>query len=204
MNGWVLLFLVGAVVLLSIAVGFATIRSFRAAHALEQRCIAELTRLKPLLASRHLVISHLVDSVPEALDPFFDRRQLLDFLGAAAEDLKCIDASAPDPARLGRFEASEQDLCLELHSLLRALEKTDYPTQLRSLQSCMEAFDAKSDELADGLATYNAAAITFWTFCRASPITRKSRECGFRSLDILPTASSKFDDSSISGDRVAS
>jgi hypothetical protein len=163
-----------------------------------------LTRLKPLLASRHLVISHLVDSVPEVLDPLFDRRQLLDSLEAASDELKCIDASAPDAARLGRFEAKEQDLCLELNSLLRALEATDYPTQLRSLQSCMKAFDTKSDELADGLATYNAAAFTFSTFCRSSPITRKSRECGFRSLDILPTASSRFDDSSISGDRVAS
>jgi hypothetical protein len=203
-NGWILLFLVGAVVLLCFAVGFATIRSFRAAHALEQRCIAELTRLKPLLASRHLVISHLVDSVPESLDPLFDRRQLLISLEAAARELKCIDASAPDAARMGRFEAREQDLCLELNNLLRALEKTDFPTQVRSLQSCMEAFDAKSDELVDSLATYNAAAITFSTFRRASPITRNSREFGFHRLDILPMASGKFDDSSISGDRVAS
>jgi hypothetical protein len=202
-NGWILLFLIGAVVLLSIALGFAMMRSFRAAHALEQRCLSELTRLKSLLASRHLVISHLVDSVPEVLDPLFNRRRLLDSLEAATESLKCIDASAPDAAQLGHFEVCEQDLCLELNKLLRALEKTEYPAQLRPLQSCMEAFDAKSDQLADGLATYNAAAITFSTFRRASPITARSRRCGCRSLDLLPTANSRFDDSSLSGDRVA-
>jgi hypothetical protein len=89
-NGWILLFLIGAVVLLSIALGFAMMRSFRAAHALEQRCLSELTRLKSLLASRHLVISHLVDSVPEVLDPLFNRRRLLDSLEAATESLKWV------------------------------------------------------------------------------------------------------------------
>ena len=201
-NGWILLFLIGAVVVLCIALGFAMIRSFRAAHALERRCIAELTRLKSLLANRHLVISHLVDSVPEVVNPMFDRRQLLDSLKVAAEELECIDASAPDAARLGHFEAKEQELCLELSNLLRALEKTEYPTKLRSLQSCLDALETKSAEIMDVLSTYNAAAITFSTFLRTSLVARNSRDCGFRSLDILPTVS-RFDDSSISSDRVA-
>lgn len=180
--------------------GLGVFRSNRSARVLHQRCIDELKELLALIASRHLVLSHLVDSIPNRLDGLFERRRLERRLQLAEERLRAVDPDAPSRQALRGLEDGEQSLSEAVSDLMEALEATEHVAPVRALSGCLEGLEKRTREILDSVATYNAAAITYASFLSGSRLARRSFPGDFDVLDLEPVGSGTSNDSGIGGD----
>jgi hypothetical protein len=184
--------------------------SLCSARTLEQRCGSELRQLKSLLSNRHLIVSHLADSIPAKLDGLFERRRFEEQLLSAEKGLQALDADNPDLDDLRAVQWNEQSLAELINELVESLEATDAATQIQTVAGCMTGLEKKTSEIRDALATYNAAAITYSSFLGSSLVARLKRlPCRFEVLDLEPPGGSvsgdsgRFGDSGLFGDPVA-
>ena len=189
MTGFIFTVLAIGLVLAALVAIIAFWRSLRSARALNQRCIAELAQLKSLITSRHLILSHLSDSVPASLDGAFDRKRMDRRRQRAEQAIQEIDPLDPDSSHIRAFSDIEQRLLELVEDLCRVLEESDASLTSPSVAACLEGLEKVDAEILDAMSTYNASAITFTGFLDASLIARKYYHCNYALLDLDPQGS---------------
>lgn len=190
-----------AVVLTIFGIGIVVIcfAALRSARFLEQSCASELSQLKSLISNRHLIVSHLSDSIPNKLDGIYSQQSLRERLANAQQALVLVDPTGPGWEELRQFEKQEQSLCALVYELTEALNSAESLDRMPAVTSCLDALKAKSAEIQNKLSTYNSASITFCSFLSSSWVARQRFQCPFSILDFEPVGSSMLDENSNSG-----
>ncbi len=197
--------LIGLLVLSGLVAGLLLCTALRSARTLEQRCAKELRHLMSLLSNRHLIVSHLADSIPASLDGLFEQRRFAKRLSRAEECVQSLDPDHPELAQLQALENNEQSLIELIDDLRDAIEVTESALRIQAVSGCLDGLDKKTCEVRDALSTYNAAAITYSSFLSSSLVARFQKlQSRYEILDLEPPGSSMSGDSGLSSDRVAS
>ena len=195
----------GLLAFCGLLVGLLLCATTRSARTLDGRCASELAQLKSLLSGRHLIASHLADSIPASLDGLYERRKFEIRLRRAEEGLRSLDPYDPNPKHLRAIEDNEQSLVELIEDLTDALDGTDAATRIQAVSGCLEGLEKATSEIRDAVSTYNAATITYTSFLSTSLVARLQKlEPRFEILDLEPPGSSMSGDSGLSSDRVAS
>jgi hypothetical protein len=187
-----------------LCVGLLVLSFRRSARKLAKCCAAELDQLKSLLSSRHLIISHLNDSIPSRLDGLWNRRELEQGLRRAEKGLLTIDPSSPDVAALRMLEDNEQCLVLMVEDLQEVLDHANISSPVQPISGCLDGLEKKSQEILEAVSTYNTAVITFNSFLNSSRMATRNLKVRYDILDVEPPGSSVSGDSGVPNDRLAS
>lgn len=192
-------------ILVGLVAGLLFYNHLCSARTIQQRCGSELRQLKTLLSNRHLIASHLADSVPAKLDGVFERRQFEEKLSLAEKGLQTLDAENPNLDDIRTLQHNEQSLAELIDDLMESLEATDSASQIQAVAGCLNGLEKKTSEIRDALSTYNAAAITCSGFVGSSLVARFRRlQCQFEVLDLEPPGNSVSGDSGRSDGRITS
>ncbi len=202
-SGSVVLIFVGVVIVGAIFMGLYILSALRSVRKLERCCAAELEQLKTLLSSRHLILSHLTDSVPSRLDSQWDRRRLQERLRRAEKGLLSLDPAVPDVADFRSLEDNEQSLMEGVEDLKEVLENADVINPVQAIAGCLDGLEKKSREILDAVSTYNAAAITLSGLLNSSPVAPRNARRRFEILDLEPPGSSISGSGGMPPNRVA-
>ena len=198
-------FILACVVLAGVLCAGLLMFSFRrSARKLAKCCGDELDQLKSLLSSRHLIVSHLADSIPSRLDGLWNRKELQEGLRRAEQGLLSIDPTSPDVAALRMLEDNEQRLVLQVEDLQETLDHAEIISPVQPISGCLDGIEKKSQEILEAVSTYNAAAITFSSFLNSSRMATRNLRVRYEILDLEPPGSSVSGDSGVTSDRVAS
>lgn len=189
-------------VLCGVGIGLMCHNACQSARLLELRCSLELEQLKSLLSSRHLILSHLRDLLPEQQEGGSDSRQLQKPLQRAERCLQRLDPVNPAQSELFALQSVEQNLSDVARTCRNELQATTSESQYHVLSSCLDGLDKKTDEILDALSTYNAAAITYGSFLSNSRIARRYFQCRYEVLELIAFDSEQTSGSDVTGEHV--
>jgi hypothetical protein len=194
--------LVGGFVLMAASLLRVIVRDIRWARRLRQHVIDELTQLKSLLSQRHLILSHLIDRIPNRLCDVVDRKTLESRLERARTVLSTLDPIDPKLADLRTLSDSEQRLFELVNDMLDTLNSTQAEQPSDALSACLDGLEKSTHQVLTSMATYNSAAITFRSFVQASAIARRCIQGGYEILDLEPPDSGVSSNSGAAIDQV--
>ena len=181
-----------------IGVAFLAYQKWCQVGSLFERTVAELGQLKSQLAGRHLIVSHLSDSVPSGFIPGRQLQRLAEAREEAETALSKIDPAEPDASAIRRFSLSEQDFVDLVQRMVRDIEEDDTVQHIQPVAGCLEGLKRSNDELADIVSIYNASAIAYANLVDSSILGRMIPAREFGLFDLNPHSSD------LSRDRLAS
>jgi hypothetical protein len=162
---------------LFILIGFAAAvavfflhQAWRSARSLHRRGVAELDQLKRALAARHLILSHLLDSLPDSPAPACDHTRDRQTLQQAVTQLQSIDETCPRTAQILKSAECERNLTTLLEELVKRIDEDGLGRQSQLVSACLRALDDSNRRIRESLSTYNTAVITHEEYL-ARPVT---------------------------------
>ena len=144
---------------------------------LSSRSTAELGHLKRELANRHVIVSHLADSLPSSFDPKFERQKLREISQTAEASLSSIDPRKPCATQIRDFMARERELVDVTRELVDCIETDNDLNQAHLVASCIEGLDKANAQIGNRKSIYNSSAMAHQRLKRGSFLRQpKSRE----------------------------
>ncbi|MGI9470009.1 MAG: hypothetical protein ACR2NZ_00665 [Rubripirellula sp.] len=181
-----------------IALAFFAYRKWCQLRSLFDRTAAELSQLKSQLAGRHLIVSHLSDSLPSVFAPSRQLKSLRKNRQEAEGALSEIDPPHPNATSIRRFSLCEQDFIDIVEKLVREIERDESVSKIQSVAGCLEGLKRANGEIAEIVSIYNASAIAYANMVDSSMMGRLIPARDFGLFDLSPHSSD------LSQDRVAS
>lgn len=161
-------------------------------RSLQNRSSAELSQLMSQLASRHMIASHLVDSIPAKFDRRFPRKRFVEIRLQAETALRAIEPLAPKTCDIGKFADRERDFVEMLEQLTDCLKADGSACASPSVAACLQGLEDATKRINDAVSTYNAAAITYSSYFETPPSSLFARiisRCEFNLFDLSPQGS---------------
>ena len=184
--------LVIVIVVLGLGLAYSLQKTWREVRSLRDRSATELAQLHSYLAGRHLIVSHLSDSLPESFDGHFDREQLVQAREQAERALHAIDPAWPIASEVRVFAGHEQDLLQWIENLTGKIEEVESVRDIQPVSGCLAGLKESNKKIDVAISTYNAAAITYNTYLErpvASLLSRFSLSGEFGVIDLSPKVS---------------
>ena len=151
---------------------------------LSARSTAEFRELKRQLTNRHIIVTHLADSIPKSFDPKFERQKLREISQTAEDSLCSIDPRKPSAEQIRDFASRERELLNATRKLVDSLKTEKDLSQARLVTSCIEGLDRANAQVVDHTAIYNSSALAHQSIKR-SPFKRHHKhEDDFTIFDI--------------------
>ena len=135
-------------------------KSWRTVALLYGRTQSELKQLQAHLADRHLIVSHLLDSLPGSFDQNYDRERLSRAQQEAEECLAGIDPHSPTASELRRHSNLEKHLYAEVEMLTEQIQVFADVREIQSVAGCLKGLERSTQQINDAISTYNSAVIT--------------------------------------------
>ena len=146
---------------------------------LSERSMAELSELKRQLTNRHLIVSHLADSLPSSFDPKFERQKLREISQTAEASLSTIDPRKPCADRIRDFMSKERELVVFTRELIDSIETDERFNQALLVTSCIEGLDKANTQIGDRTSIYNSSPIAHRSLRRTSFLQQRKRHAEF-------------------------
>ncbi|MFK8113252.1 MAG: hypothetical protein AB8B91_13675 [Rubripirellula sp.] len=159
------------VVVLVFVAGIILYRSWHSVRSLHARSVAELRQLQELLAERHLILSHLLDSLPASFDSQFNRTELSQRLGESESFLSLIDPDNPIANDIRRNSRVEQSLYGLVRMLTETIAASESVRESQTVVGCLKGLDASTLRMTEATSSYNTSVITLTSYL-ASPHQR--------------------------------
>ena len=151
---------------------------------LSQRSTAEFGELKRQLTNRHVIVTHLADSIPQSFDPKFERQKLREISQTAEDSLCIIDPRKPSAEKIREFVCRERELLDVTRELIDSIKSEDGLRQAHLVKSCIEGLDRANAQIGDHTSIYNTSAIAYQSVKRASFLRQRKRKDEFTIFDI--------------------
>lgn len=151
---------------------------------LSQRSTAEFGELKRQLTKRHVIVTHLADSIPESFDPKFERQKLREISQTAEQSLSSIDPHKPSAEKIREFVSRERELLDVTHELVNSLKTEDELRRAALVTSCIEGLDRANAQIGDHTSIYNTSAIAYQSLKRATFLGQRKSKDAFMILEI--------------------
>lgn len=146
---------------------------------LSERSIVELGELKRQLTNRHVIVSHLADSLPSSFDPNFERQKLREISQTAEASLSTIDPRKPCASQIRDFMSRERELANFTRDLIDSIETDERFNQAHLVTSCIEGLDKANTQIGDRTSLYNSSAIAHQNLRRTSFLQQRKRHAEF-------------------------
>jgi hypothetical protein len=151
---------------------------------LSQRSTAEFGELKRQLTNRHVIVTHLADSIPQSFDPKFERQKLREISQTAEDSLSTIDPRKPSAEKIREFVCRERELLHVTRELVNSIKTEDDLSRAHLVTSCIEGLDRANAQIGDHTSIYNTSAIAYQSVKRASFLRQRKRKDEFTIFDI--------------------
>ncbi len=177
---------------LAVGIAFSLQKTAQSIRSLRDRSASELSQLKSELSSRHLIVSHLVDSLPATFDRHFDRKRLGEVRDHAERALQLVDPNSPNSADMQAFANCEQELEESVDHLTSCIEADGVVRSAQSVSACLQGLRQATRKINDAVSSYNAAAITYTSYFETPPtsfLCRVFRRNDFGLFDLDPPSS---------------
>ena len=136
---------------------------FRRAQQLKlltDRSTRQLRELKQQLTNRHLIVSHLTDSLPDSFDVRFERQKLQTIGQNAESSLSEIDPRNPCATKIGEFALLEQGFISVAQELVNSIVSDRSVSQIHLVTSCLEGLEKCNAQINACKSIYNLSAMT--------------------------------------------
>ena len=162
------------------------IRYYRAQRLkeLSNRSRADFGELKRQLTNRHVIVTHLADSIPQSFDPKFERQKLRDISQTAEDSLSTIDPRKPSADQIREFVCRERELLDVTRQLINSIKTEEDLRRTHLVSSCIEGLDRASAQIGDHTSIYNTSAIAYQSVKHASFLGQRKRSDEFSILNI--------------------
>jgi hypothetical protein len=117
--------------------------------------------LKSELAARHLVVTHLLDSLPASFGADMQRHRCRMTCRKADRSLNAIEATCPNCADIITTADHERNLSRILDDLLERIEAQESVSSAAAVSACVRELRESSRKILDAVSTYNASVITY-------------------------------------------
>ena len=161
-------------------------RRWRAIRLLRGRTVTELGELLSEVDARHLILSHLADSLPSTPAWQFDKARINELRVRAEQARKRIDPTHPIGKDFRAFSTQEQSLFKLEREVIGRIEADESVRCIESVAGCLDGLKRVGEAMIDSGTTYNTAAITYNQCCDSSGITRLLAADKFALCDLEP------------------
>lgn len=151
---------------------------------LSKRSTAEFGELKRQLTNRHVIVTHLADSIPKSFDPNFERQRLREISQTAEDSLAIIDPRKPSADKIRQFACRERELLDATRKLVNSITAEEDLSQAYLVTSCIEGLDRANAQVVDHTSIYNTSALAYQSVKRSSFLRNRRREDEFTIFDI--------------------
>lgn len=162
-------FLIGIAILLAVA-AISLTKRLRAVRSLRTRCAVELSQLQDHLTDHHLIVLHLVDSLPVEFLDQSGRADLTEAREQAEKSIRELDAANPKTIEIRNLCGNEQELFELVESVSDRVFETPSIREIQSVLGCLNGLAEVKRVINDATSTYNASVITYRTFLE-SPLS---------------------------------
>ena len=163
------------IAILAIAAAYSLQKTWLAVRTLRARCATELSQLHSHLTNHHLIVSHLVDSLPEAFASQCDRAELTSARERAERSIQAIDAACPQASDMREFSSHQQELFELVGSLTKRIAASPSIREIQSVSGCLQGLTDANQTINDATSAYNASVITYSTFLESPPSSLVAR-----------------------------
>ncbi len=125
--------------------------------------LREWQQLKKSLLDRHLVITHLLDSLPNNSVSNFDRNMLSEANTIAEASVRKIEPSSADADDFARIAADQNDCAERLSYLTAGILLKPELMKIRSIKGCLKGLTECEQKIDEAASIYNTAVIAFQT-----------------------------------------
>ena len=174
-----------------IGLAFIAYRKWRQLQSLSQRATTGLDQLKSQLKSRHLIVSHLSDSLPSSFSKNLYLPQLREAREKAEYILQKIEPTSPVNTTMRDFANCEQEFVDWAERLIESVEADETVKKIQSVAGCLEGLVGVNHEISDIVSMYNATVIAYTNLVDSSLIGRLVPH-RFGLLDLTPHNSSNL------------
>ena len=140
----------------------------RQLELLSDRSTRELRELKQQLTNRHLIVSHLVDLLPESFDLRFERQKLREVGQEAKSSLSDIDPQNPCATKISEFALLEHGFISVARDLVDSIASDSSVSQIHLVASCLEGLQKANAQINACKSIYNMSAIAYQGIRRSS------------------------------------
>ena len=165
------------ITVLVIAAAFSLQKTWHSIRTLRARCATELSQLRGHLANHHLIVSHLVDSLPETFASQVDREELTSARERAECSMQAIDTACPKAIQMRDFSSRQQDLFKRVRILTQRISASPSVRDIQSVSGCLEGLADANQTISDATSAYNASVITYSTFLESPQSSLVARIC---------------------------
>ena len=142
-------------------------RSVKLCRLISSQCRDEWSNLQSLLSSRHLIVSHLLDVLPDQ-DHNSDAAIRLEIaLATVRQEIAEIDANGPSEIRFHRIGFCERgmlrclsELKVHLGDTLDQAKASSASSSDRAIQACFAAIEAGDPAINDSKSSFNGISLT--------------------------------------------
>ncbi len=163
------------IAVLAIATAISLQKTRHAVRTLGARCATELTHLQRHLANHHLIVSHLVDSVPDKFVGQFERAELTEVRERAEQSIDAFDAACPRATDIRKLSGHQQELFELVASLTNRIMESPSIRDIQSVSGCLHGLTDANRTINDATSAYNASVITYCTFLQSPPSSLVAR-----------------------------
>lgn len=142
---------------------------------LSERSTSEFDQLKQQLTNRHVIVSHLADSLPSSFDPKFERQRLREISQTAEDSLSPIDPHRPSAEHVREFMFRERELLDATRELVDNIASDKKLDQSHLVANCIECLDRANAKIGDHTSIYNATAIAYQNLRSVSFLRQRKR-----------------------------
>ncbi len=151
---------------------------------LSLRSTAEFGELKRQLTNRHVIVTHLADSIPGSFDPNFERQKLREVSQTAEDSLSIIDPRRPSADQIREFACRERELLILTRELVNSIKTEDELSRAHLVTSCIEGLDRANAQIGNHTSIYNTSALAYQNTKRTSFLRQRKSKEEFTIFDI--------------------
>ena len=151
---------------------------------LSLRNSAEFAELKRQLTNRHVIVTHLADSIPGSFDPNFERQKLREVSQTAEDSLSIIDPRRPSADQIREFACRERELLILTRELVNSIKTEDELSRAHLVTSCIEGLDRANAQIGNHTSIYNTSALAYQNTKRTSFLRQRKSKEEFTIFDI--------------------
>ena len=142
---------------------------------LSERSTSGFDQLKQQLTNRHVIVSHLADSLPSSFDPKFERQRLREISHTAEDSLSSIDPRRPSADHVREFMFRERELLDATRELVDNIASDSEVNQAHLVASCIECLDRANAKIGDLTSIYNTSANAYQNSRSVSFLRQRNR-----------------------------
>ncbi|TWT53999.1 hypothetical protein Pla22_16330 [Rubripirellula amarantea] len=183
------IYVLAGVVVSLVAIGVKLRDAERNRATLEKNCRQSWASLHDQLRNRHLIVSHLIDSVAGRSNLLVDVNELSASLKEVESRLDSLQGNLPGTGEANAIGECESKCLRQLRRLRKKLKKAPDILSLRQVTACWEGLDGCDEQIDNSKAVYNAAVITYNTHLGS----REARCLTFLNRPVSPCGPISFD-----------